>query len=86
MQEKDVSQMLHTNLVLGANWLIGEWPESVDVMHEGAGDSIKYVPERTCHAKPWHEHSSFLRCSECGGVFARWFSYCPSCGAKLVEE
>ena len=39
--------MAHTNLLLGTNWSADEWPESVDVMHEGAGNSLKYVPERT---------------------------------------
>ena len=39
--------MAHTNLLLGTNWPADEWPKSIDVMHEGAGDSLKYVPERT---------------------------------------
>ncbi len=38
--------MSHTNLALGANW-DGEWPEYVEVSHEGAGDGRRYVPERT---------------------------------------
>lgn len=38
--------MLHTGLVLGDNWSADEWPESVDVMHEGVGDRRRYVPER----------------------------------------
>ena len=42
--------------------------------------------ERTCRTKQWREHSSFLSCSACGGdIFAPWFSYCPSCGAKIVD-
>ena len=84
--------MLHTGLVLGANWSADEWPESVDVMHEGVGDSLKYVPERTCS---YVEHSDgayhYYRCSECQCEMAGWDfelyspNYCMDCGAKITE-
>ena len=84
--------MLHTRLVLGDNWLRGEWPESVDVMHEGAVASLKYVPERTCS---YVEHSDgayhYYRCSECQCEMAGWDfelyspNYCMDCDAKIVE-
>ena len=92
--------MSHTNLVLGANWPSDEWPESVDVMHDGVGDRLKYVPERTCKAiddfvipgqvqtYPYkicsNCHSDFPRLA-CSGDFSVE-NYCPNCGAKVVEE
>lgn len=39
--------MSHTNLVLGGNWGKGEWPEFVDVGHEGSSDGRRYLPQRT---------------------------------------
>lgn len=41
--------MSHTNLLLGRNWPVGEWPDYVAVGHEGAGDGMDYAPKRTCH-------------------------------------
>ena len=91
--------MPHTNLVLGANWSADEWPESVDVMHEGVGDSLKYIPKRTCTMQRTFsepvlmEHVQEYECSECGGLTnAQVFGesdvprYCARCGAKVVEE
>lgn len=79
--------MSHTNLLLGGNWDAGEWPEWVDVGHEGARDSRRYVPERTC---------SWVRDEDCGawatscGDMLTWEPYgtpwwCPSCGGKVDE-
>lgn len=47
-----------------------------------------YVKERTCHnVSEWREE---FECSECGDVWIKPgvepFCYCPSCGAKVVEE
>ena len=91
--------MSHTNLVLGANWPSDEWPESVDVMHEGVGDSLKYVPERTCKMQRAFsepvlmEHVQEYECSECGGLTnAQIFNesdeprYCMMCGARVAKE
>lgn len=91
--------MLHTGLVLGDNWSADEWPESVDVMHEGVGDSLKYVPERTCTlhktlTEPSTlEHMQEYECSECGGLInAQVFGesdvprYCMMCGARVAKE
>lgn len=37
--------MSYTNLVLGGNW-DGDWPEYVEVSHEGARDGVRYAPFR----------------------------------------
>lgn len=92
-----MSEMPFTSLVLGSNWIIGEWPESVDVMHEGSGDSIKYVPERTCTLKEDFTEPMTLKrvmeyeCSECGGLTNAQIldesdvpRYCANCGAKVI--
>lgn len=39
--------MSHTNLVLGSNWGPSEWPEYVDVSHDGERGGVKYVSKRT---------------------------------------
>lgn len=39
--------MSHTSLCLNG-WAVHDWPESVDVFHEGARDGRRYVPEQTC--------------------------------------
>ena len=83
--------MSHTNLVLGANWPSDEWPESVNVMHEGVGDSLKYVPERTCRNLGGEEGTNYelydFGCSSCGYCAdITEPNYCPYCRAKVVEE
>lgn len=92
--------MVHTNLVLGDNWLRGEWPEHVDVMHEGAGDSLRYVPERTCtfDIKDNMTESegigwTWVECSNCHSQHdydcypsPNSWKFCPECGAKVKEE
>ena len=90
--------MLHAGLVLGDNWSADEWPESVDVMHEGACDSLRYVPERTCKFEPHDfEDGAFthmvIKCSNCGlrlepeisGSVPSFVNCCPNCVAKVVE-
>lgn len=48
-----------------------------------------YVPERTCHKVPGRMKYGrrMPKCSECGQSLGdgRW-SYCPSCGARVVSE
>ena len=91
--------MPFTNLALGTNWPRDEWPESVDAMHEGACDSLRYVPERTCKFEPHDfEDGAFthmvIKCSNCGlrlepeisGSVPSFVNYCPNCGARVVEE
>lgn len=91
--------MPHTNLVLGGNWLRGEWPESVDVMHEGAVAGLKYVPERICKMQRTFsepvlmEHVQEYECSECGGLTNAQVlnerdepRYCMMCGARVAKE
>lgn len=91
--------MSFMNLVLWSNWPTGEWPECVEVMHEGAGDSLKYVPERTCtpvrlksYAKLPNGEKKFTHynyfCSECCRPLRLKGnpSYCRHCGARIKEE
>lgn len=65
-------------------------------------DLIDPEPERTCHIKISDCTDSLgqkmYRCSECGSLTTDdacffegepdidWFSYCPNCGAKVVDE
>ena len=65
-------------------------------------DLIDPEPERTCHIKLCNCTDSLgqkmYRCSECGALMTDdacffegeldigGFSYCPNCGAKVVEE
>lgn len=65
-------------------------------------DLIEPEPERTCHIKISDCTDSLgqkmYRCSECGSLTTDdacffegepdidWFSYCPNCGAKVVEK
>lgn len=87
--------MSFTNLVLGTNWGAGEWPEHVEVSHEGMRDSgLSYVPERTCSISyeydgvpffhPIHVHE--LTCGHDVRLFEDVPRYCPYCGAKVVDE
>lgn len=83
--------MLHTGLVLGDNWSADEWPESVDVMHEGVGDRLKYVPERTCRNLGGEDGTNYelydFACSYCGYCAdITEPNYCPNCRAKVIDE
>lgn len=83
--------MSHTNLVLGANWSADEWPESVDVMHEGVGDSHRYVPERTCEVTEYNDCGPHAEdCTivlSCGHKTLGYIpNYCHICGAKVVKR
>ncbi len=65
-------------------------------------DLIEPEPERTCHIKLYNCTDSLgqkmHRCSECGALMTDdacffegeldigGFSYCPNCGAKVVDE
>ena len=88
--------MPFTNLTLGDNWPKGEWPEHVDVMHEGIGDSLKYVPERICHKKLMTEEHDieYFGCSWCGEYLSGTDcyglddgpNYCSNCGHKVDKS
>lgn len=56
-------------------------------------DLIEPAPERTCRndLKDSDRRNMWpiphFKCSSCGGFFASYdFDYCPSCGAKVVDE
>ena len=75
--------MSFTNMVL-QRW-DGEWPEFIEVSHEGTADLMRYVPERTCEMV---DNGRELCCSVCD-----WRHdyddepvYCSGCGAKVVDE
>ena len=79
--------MSNTIMVLGS-WRRGEWPEYVTVSHEGVREpGRRYVPERTCRYV-YDKEISACRCSECGGLepVGDHVSYCPDCGARVVDE
>ena len=48
------------------------------------GEPQTYVPLRTCHATKVDPFT--WGCSECGGHWHDAVTYCPWCGAKVVEE
>lgn len=48
-----------------------------------AGEPQTYVPLRTCHATKVDPFT--WGCSECGGHWHDAVTYCPWCGAKVVE-
>ena len=78
--------MSWTNLSLGCGWADDEWPEYVEVCHEGAPDQgVRYVPERTCRYVRDEALGGWM-CSECGGLepVGDSVSYCPDCGARVV--
>ena len=82
--------MTFTNLTLGTNWSKDEWPDHVDVMHEGAGDSLKYVPEHTCRDLGGEYDTNYeaydFGCSECGYCCdLPQPNYCPNCGAEVMS-
>ena len=57
-------------------------PDFVWLLYKG-----EYAPfrrERTCHATKVDPFT--WGCSECGGHWHDDVSYCPNCGAKVVES
>lgn len=52
--------MSFTNFILGGNWN-GEWPEFIEVGHEGQTDYRRYVPE--AFNPKWDRFDTF--CPEC---------------------
>lgn len=87
--------MSFTNMVLGGNWDRSEWPDRIEVLHEGAGDQRPYVPERTCRMH--RDEHGVWHCSNCddaergGEGIVSWFDswapdFCPNCGRKVVDE
>lgn len=85
---------MHTNLILGANWAPDEWPDYVEVSHDGEAGGRRYAPERTCHSASAEElglPGYAEGCSECGFRATRYqfdhvYNYCPNCGARVVKE
>ncbi len=77
--------MSFAKLTLGHQWRAEEWPEHVEVNHNGGrGDGPRrYVPERTCRAVGDEISGG---CSECRGWLDPECSYCPSCGARVLDE
>lgn len=71
-----------TNLTLGPHWG-DEWPDHVDVSHEGKDDFVRYVPERTCQMI---DNGCELCCSECDArhEYDMEPNYCSCCGAKVI--
>lgn len=87
--------MSHTNIMLGTNWEPDEWPDHVDVSHEGAGDGVRYVPEvRRCgtctvESSCYNEGvDSWVFELSCGDLFMWWCScppdFCPYCGCEVI--
>lgn len=79
---------------------IGKLPEAFAVrehVEDGGYVETLYVPERTCENVKGDDCLSF-ECSECHEGFStdptasacgwdtRGFRYCPSCGARVVEQ
>ena len=60
--------MSFTNLLLSGNWSSSDWPEHVDVSHEGRLDCKRYVPRRICRMEYDTVHRDYV-CSACG----EWF-------------
>lgn len=76
--------------------------DDTDQLFARLADLIEPEPERTCHIKISDCTDSLgqkmYRCSECGSLTTDdacffegepdidGFSYCPNCGAKVVEE
>lgn len=84
--------MSFTNLTL-QRW-DGEWPEFIEVSHEGTGDLMRYVPERKCHNVHRLRNIGF-KCSVCGydacgcrdcGVEPASWDHCPECGSVVEHD
>ena len=90
--------MSFTNLALGDNWGIDQWPDFVDVGHAGSYDWRMYVPVRTCHMICEKDGSicTVWKFDCCGFEFvenkcAQWQTdlpgtVCPKCGAKVEDR
>lgn len=84
--------MSFTNMVL-QRW-DGEWPEYIEVSHEGTGDSMRYLPERKCHNVHRLRRTGF-KCSVCGydacgcrdcGIEPASWDHCPECGSVVEHD
>ena len=80
--------MSFAKLTLGHQWGADEWPEYVEVDHNGGmGDGPRrYVPESTCRVVATDENLYGCECSECGQPDIDGWNYCPGCGARVVSE
>lgn len=74
--------MGYLRVSLSDEWDHGERPKAVDVTARD-GETVRYVPERTC-LYVGDEISG--GCSECRGWLDPACAYCPSCGARVIEE
>lgn len=70
-----------------------KYPHSVLVQHDCCHDyGVRYFPERTCRVKKSYydelldEVYTDLSCGHHVRGAAREFSFCPTCGAKVVKE
>ena len=76
-----------------------EWPEYIEVSHEGIGDLMRYIPDCTARLEYDDVHGCNI-CTGCGeryehGMYMavnyddfiayRPMRYCPACGARLVD-
>ena len=81
--------MSYTNLLLGGNWPRGEWPDHVEVGHEGEACCKAYVPERTCRMVDCHTHDTCVVNRELsnGNIVSMEFGYkqCSECGAYVFD-
>lgn len=73
-------------------------PYDYEELHNRLADLIEPEPERTCHMV-WVSDRDGYECTACGDVFtddpdddgrvsayaASTFSYCPHCGARVVD-
>ena len=66
-----------------------DWPDVIKMQLHG--EFRNYVPERTCRFMPAGGEDDKPRfeqmgnCSECFGMMYGSDSYCPDCGARVVE-
>ena len=89
--------MSFTNLSL-QRWG-GEWPEYIEVSHEGIGDLMRYIPDCTARLEydevhgcnvctgcgERYEHGMYMAVTDDGLIAYKPMRYCPACGARLEE-
>ena len=82
----------HLGLVGDDRFLGSSVYTSASVLH--VVDLIEPEPERTCKRRNHDTDNYYMRCCSCSRCNAGWFediydkpfSYCPHCGAKVVDE
>lgn len=87
--------MSFTNLSL-QRW-DGEWPEYIEVSHEGIGDLMRYIPDCTARLEydevhgcnvctgcgERYEHGMYMAVTDDDFIAYKPMRYCPACGARL---